>query len=77
MNTENFSEVFSKMISRKMNEKLYELENYRAIMSKRVIEARKQDHTIHGYMDHSEEMDINAKEVIKNYMSIRRLKCLH
>ena len=50
MNTENFSEVFSKMISRKMNEKFYELENYRAIMSKRVIEARKQDHTIHGYM---------------------------
>lgn len=27
-----------------------QLENYRAIMSKRVIEARKQDHTIHGYM---------------------------
>lgn len=50
MNTGNFSEVFSKMISRKMNEKLYELENYRTIMSKRIIEANKQDHTIHGYM---------------------------
>lgn len=50
MNTGNFCEAFNEMVSRKMNEKLYELEKYRTTMSERIIEAGKQDHTVHGYM---------------------------
>lgn len=50
MNIGKFCEVSSKMVSREMNKKLYELEKYRTTMDERIIEASEQDHTIHGYM---------------------------
>ena len=33
----------------------YQLEKYKTAMSERIIEASKQDHTIHGYMVYQRE----------------------